>query len=188
PSSVTKIKEAGRLVPGTRKAVAGLVVGFQMMPVGAAGVGVGGAPDLADAYARAREVRNRFVWGERIVNIAKDGSQDYDKNGLRKEHILRSKLTVETMQWHLERSAHKQWGPKTSIQASVQTSVAEMSPEQRMALVDGMMKRLKIIARPAIEARERERQLAAEAKLIDVTPPVDQGGGIGSSSGSDDQG
>ena len=43
PFSVTKIKDAGRLVPGTRNAVAGLVVGFLMMPVGAAGVGVGGA-------------------------------------------------------------------------------------------------------------------------------------------------
>src|SRR5438270_6412156 len=39
PSSVSKIKEAGMLVPGTRKPVVGLVVGFHTMPVGAAGVG-----------------------------------------------------------------------------------------------------------------------------------------------------
>jgi hypothetical protein len=36
------MKEAGRFVPGTRNAVAGLVVGFQITPVGAAGVGFGG--------------------------------------------------------------------------------------------------------------------------------------------------
>jgi hypothetical protein len=42
PSSVAKMKVAGRFVSGTRNAVAGLVVGFQMIPVGAADVGFGG--------------------------------------------------------------------------------------------------------------------------------------------------
>ena len=51
-----------------------------------------------------------------------------------------------------------------------------------------MMERLKIIARPAIEARERECQLAAEAKLIDVTPAAESAGGIGSNPRPDDQG
>jgi hypothetical protein len=37
PSSVAKMKEAGRFVPGTRNAVAGLVVGFQITPVGLRG-------------------------------------------------------------------------------------------------------------------------------------------------------
>src|SRR5690348_7527024 len=41
------MKLAGVFVPGTRKAVATAVVGFQTRPVGAAGVGSGG-----------------FVWGE----------------------------------------------------------------------------------------------------------------------------
>jgi hypothetical protein len=39
PSSVSKIEAAGMFVPGTRNPVVGLVVGFQTMPVGAAGVG-----------------------------------------------------------------------------------------------------------------------------------------------------
>src|SRR5438045_9750111 len=42
PSSVSKMKEAGMFVPGTRKPVVGLVVGFHTTPVGAAGVGGGG--------------------------------------------------------------------------------------------------------------------------------------------------
>src|SRR5215831_14933775 len=42
PSSVSKMKLAGMFVPGTRNPVVGLVVGFQTMPVGAAGVGGGG--------------------------------------------------------------------------------------------------------------------------------------------------
>src|SRR5215469_1990546 len=43
PSSVSKMKLAGIFVPGTRNPVVGLVVGFQTMPVGAAGVGGGGS-------------------------------------------------------------------------------------------------------------------------------------------------
>src|SRR5690349_9902614 len=42
PSSVSNMKLAGIFVPGTRNPVVGLVVGFQTMPVGAAGVGNGG--------------------------------------------------------------------------------------------------------------------------------------------------
>src|SRR5262249_30267239 len=43
PSSVSNMKLAGVFVPGTRNPVVGLVVGFQTMPVGAAGVGGGGS-------------------------------------------------------------------------------------------------------------------------------------------------
>src|SRR4029077_13296075 len=42
PSSVSKIKEAGMLVPGTRNPVVSLVGGFHTRPVGAAGVWLGG--------------------------------------------------------------------------------------------------------------------------------------------------
>ena len=42
PSSVSQTNVAGRLVPGTRKAVIRFVVGFHTSPVGAASVGLGG--------------------------------------------------------------------------------------------------------------------------------------------------
>jgi hypothetical protein len=61
------------------------------------------------------------------------------------------------------------WAEKRQIDATVATSVAEMSEEQREALIDGMLKRLEIIARPAIE--ERKRLEAQQAKMVDVTPP-----------------
>jgi hypothetical protein len=58
------------------------------------------------------------------------------------------------------------WGEKRQIDANVQTS--NMTPEQREALVQGMLKRLEIVARPALE--ERKRLEAQQAKVVDVTP------------------
>ena len=47
--------------------------------------------------ARGRRIR---ICGSRwMMEIAQDGSADYDeKGGLRKEHVMRSKLAVESVQ------------------------------------------------------------------------------------------
>ena len=42
---------------------------------------------------------------------------------------MRSKLTVEAMQWQMARLDPKQWAEKRLLNASIQTSVADTSPE-----------------------------------------------------------
>jgi hypothetical protein len=126
-------------------------------------------PEFLDAYERAREQRT-YAWAEENIAIADNAKQDFDSEGrLVKEHVLRSKLRIETRQWTMQRLDHRQWGEKkqVEVEASVQARVENMTLEQRQALVDGMLKRLKIIARPAIE---RKRLEAQQAKPIDVTP------------------
>jgi hypothetical protein len=106
-------------------------------------------------------------------DTAFDGSKDYDATGkLDKDHVMRSKLAVETMQWQMARLNPRRWQERKHIDTSVQASIAEMTVEQRQAMVQGMLKRLKIIARPAIE-EERKRLEAQQAKIIDVTPKLE---------------
>jgi hypothetical protein len=94
-----------------------------------------------------------------FLRTAVEAEKDVDGSGkLNKEHVLRSKLRVESRQWYLERSHHWHWGPKSSVAATVETSVAQMSVEQPEALIDRMMRRLELIARPAIEKRKRLQQ------------------------------
>jgi terminase small subunit-like protein len=137
-------------------------------------------PELTQAYTRARDIRNQFTWGEQIIDIADDAREDRDDQGrLNKEHVLRSKLRIEGRQWHLERAASRYWAPKSSVATTVAMAVDQMGEEQREALIEGMLKRLEVIARPAMRERERQRQLEA-SKLIDVTPEAKTEGGIGS--------
>jgi hypothetical protein len=106
-----------------------------------------------------------------MMDVAQNGRQDRDETGkLDKEHVMRSKLTVETIQWQMARLDPRRWAEKRLLNAQIQTSVADVGPEQREALVQSMLKRLEIIARPAMLERERQRQLEAQRKMIDVTP------------------
>ena len=106
--------------------------------------------------------------------MAFDGSRDYDGSGkLDKEHVMRSKLAMEMMPWQMARLNPRQWQERKHIDnTSVQASVAEMSVEQRQALVDGMLARMQLIARPAIEEERRlEEPRAKKSRIIDVTLP-----------------
>jgi terminase small subunit-like protein len=106
-----------------------------------------------------------------MLEIADDASRDYGPDGkLNKENVLRARLRIETRQWMIARLDPRLWAEKRQIDATVATSVAEMSPEQREAVIQRMLERLEIIARPAMLERERQRQLEAERKMIDVTP------------------
>ena len=116
-------------------------------------------PEFRQAYARAREDRTE-IWAEQMLDIALDGSRDYDKDGkLRKESVLRSKLIIETMQWQMVRLDPRLWSEKKRVEASVQTTVAAMPPEQREAMVQGILKRLGL-----------EEQRAKKSRIVHVTP------------------
>src|SRR5262245_21628925 len=60
------MKLAGVFVPGTRKAVAGAVVGFHTIPVGAAGVGGSGLVWVEAGWAAAQAVLGTELSGKGI--------------------------------------------------------------------------------------------------------------------------
>jgi hypothetical protein len=64
-------------------------------------------PDFRQDLMRARELRGDFTFGEQLLDIADDGSNDWieAKNGgaprVNKELVLRSKLRIEARQFHM---------------------------------------------------------------------------------------
>ena len=70
---------------------------------------------------RAREVRGDFTFGEEILDIADNTSDDWieAKNGgahrLNKEAILRSKIRIEARQLHMSRLHPQTWGERQQI-------------------------------------------------------------------------
>jgi terminase small subunit-like protein len=153
-----------------------------LLPLGLVALTLSFGPEVMQAYERAREIRNRYVWGEQVIDIADAKENDRDETGrMNKELVLRSKIRIEGRQWHLERAEHRRWGPKSSVAATVETSIADMTPERREAMVQEMLNWLEVIARPAMIEREKQRQLEA-SKVIDVVPDQKTEGGIGSES------
>ena len=72
---------------------------------------------------RAREIRGDFTFGEEILDIADDGTNDWieAKNGgaprVNKEVVLRSKLRIEARQFHMSRLQ-----PKPGVTSKPSTS------------------------------------------------------------------
>ena len=63
----------------------------------------------------ARHIRADIAFGEQIIDIADDGRNDWvkAKNGRmvpNKELVLRSKIRIETRQFHMSRLHPQQWG------------------------------------------------------------------------------
>ena len=78
------------------------------------------AGEFSEMFMRPREMRAN-IWSERMFDVAFDGSRDYDGTGkLDKEHVMRSKLVVETMQWQMARLNPRQWADKRQIDAAIQ--------------------------------------------------------------------
>ena len=72
-------------------------------------------------YARAREAQADY-WGDEIIEIADDGSNDYmaTEHGekLDSEHVQRSRLRVDTRKWLMARMAPKKYGDKVAMEHS----------------------------------------------------------------------
>jgi hypothetical protein len=99
------------------------------------------------------------------MDVAQNGRQDRDETGkLDKEHVMRSKLTVETIQWQMARLDPRRWAEKALAERADPDVGCRHGSEQREALVQSMLKRLEIIARAAMLERERRRQLGGAAQ------------------------
>lgn len=81
---------------------------------------------FAKLYDRAREIR-ADVWGDEIVTISDDRSEDYiDKvrgdgsvdRVLDAEHVQRSKLRVDSRKWLMARAAPRRYGDKLDLNHS----------------------------------------------------------------------
>jgi hypothetical protein len=85
---------------------------------------------------RARQIRGDLSFGEQVIDIADDASQDWYKaaNGrtvMNKELVLRSKLRIEARRFHMERLHRDTWGDK--VQADIKHDFSHMTAEQRLA-------------------------------------------------------
>ena len=79
-------------------------------------------------YTCARDVRADIAFGEQILDIADDTSEDWKTaaNGrevVNKELVLRSKLRIEARQFHMSRLHPQQWGDRQQIDVKSDTSV-----------------------------------------------------------------
>ena len=67
---------------------------------------------------RARDVRADIAFGEQILEVANNDGSDWSFNpesgqlSVNKEAILRSKLKIQTMRFHMERLHPQQWGDR----------------------------------------------------------------------------
>lgn len=94
---------------------------------------------FAEQYAHAREIGLDNV-AEEILEIADNGANDwmekndpenpgYAHNG---EHSQRSRLRVDARKWYLSKIAPKKYGDKTSVEMTVNTSLAERLERARI--------------------------------------------------------
>jgi hypothetical protein len=82
-------------------------------------------PDFADQYARARAQLLDY-WADEMIEISDDGSNDWMEKRIGKdvvsvldhEHVLRSKIRVETRRWLMSRLAPHKYGDKTLTEHS----------------------------------------------------------------------
>ena len=84
---------------------------------------------------RARQIRGDLSFGEQILDIADDASQDWYKaaNGhtvMNKELVLRSKLRVEARRFHMERLHRETWGEKA--EADLKHDYSTLTEEERL--------------------------------------------------------
>jgi len=94
---------------------------------------------FAQQYAQAKRTAMDFM-AEEIVTIADDGSNDYmeimDKNGdptgawkFKGEHVMRSKLRIDTRKWIMSKLMPSKYGEKIQVEHT-QTPLKEKTYEQ----------------------------------------------------------
>jgi transposase-like protein len=113
-------------------------------------------PDLREQYDRARMERTA-VWGEEIIRIADDMSDDPRSRDVR----------IKARQWHMARVDQRQWGDRKDVHQTVAAMVAAMTPEQKDARVAALLDRLKLIAAPLLEAQVTDAEIVEGPGGID---------------------
>ena len=112
-------------------------------------------PGFRDDLYRAREIRGDFTFGEQILDIANDGTNDWieAKNGgaprLNKEAVLRSKIRIEARQFHMSRLHPQQWGERQQI--DVKNDWALLTKEERRRKADELIAMIRELREPPPE-------------------------------------
>jgi len=131
--------------------------------------------EFAGRYMIAREI-GYTIMADGIIDIADDGARDYgvDDKGrevVNKEHILRSRVRIDTRKWLLAKALPKIYGDRFALEASgpgggpipvagLVGLVASLSPEQVRELM-------------ALPPEERQARLLALASG-DKKPGMDE--------------
>jgi hypothetical protein len=77
--------------------------------------------EFHQSYTHAREVRGDFSFGEQILDIADNTTDDWQYNektgklSVNKELVLRSKIRIEARQFHMSRLNPQQWGERQQL-------------------------------------------------------------------------
>jgi hypothetical protein len=103
---------------------------------------------------RAREIRGDFSFGEQILDIADDGTNDWvtAKNGaqvVNKELVLRSKLRIEARQFHMSHLHPQQWGEKQTI--DIKSDWALLSEDERRRKADELIAMIRELKEPPMQ-------------------------------------
>jgi hypothetical protein len=103
---------------------------------------------------RAREIRGDFSFGEQILDIADDGTNDWvtAKNGaqvVNKELVLRSKLRIEARQFHMSHLHPQQWGEKQTI--DIKSDWALLTEEERGRKADELIQMIRELREPPMQ-------------------------------------
>jgi hypothetical protein len=110
--------------------------------------------EFHQSYTHARDVRGDYTFGEQILDIADDGTNDWvtAKNGaqvVNKELVLRSKLRIEARQFHMSRLHPQQWGEKQQI--DIKNDWALLSEEERGHKADELIHMIREIREPPMQ-------------------------------------
>jgi hypothetical protein len=111
-------------------------------------------PGFRDDLYRARDVRGDYTFGEQILDIADDGTNDWvtAKNGaqvVNKELVLRSKLRIEARQFHMSRLHVQTWGEKQTI--DIKSDWALLSEDERKRKADELIQMIRELREPPMQ-------------------------------------
>ena len=96
-------------------------------------------PEFHQSYTRAREIRADFSFGEQILDVADDTSDDWyynEKTGslsVNKEVLLRSRVRIGVRQLHMSRLQPQTWGERQQIDLKSDWSLLTEDERRRRA-------------------------------------------------------
>lgn len=96
--------------------------------------------DFRKRYAMARQLLVEY-WADQIIDIADDGSQDYEfvegKEVFRKEHVQRSRLMIDSRKWLMCKLKPGVYGDKVTNEVKVDGASGPVAPVIRLEFGPG---------------------------------------------------
>jgi hypothetical protein len=120
-------------------------------------------PEFAGQYARARQ-RQFELWGDDILDIADDGSNDFldrvNRSGVvqrvfNREHVERSRLRVDSRKWLLSKLLPKKYG-RLGERLDARQGSDDASPETKRELIDAILALVQPKADPPSPAKPED--------------------------------